>query len=150
MLPEHELLIRNTKCDELVPICDMERGKARNFIIPYSLDRHMAEFERSEVLYKTIWRAGRTIGFLILVLDSDARSVEFRRIVISEPGRGYGKRVVGMVDEICRNELGRGRIWLDVFETNERARHVYEQCGYRRFGKSEYKERTLLLYERVV
>jgi diamine N-acetyltransferase len=87
---------------------------------------------------------------LILVLDSDNRSVELRRIVVTEKGHGYGKRVVSMVDEICRKELGRIRVWLDVFETNERARHVYEECGYRCFGRSEHEGKTLLLYEKTV
>ena len=150
MLPNQELLVCDAKREELGRICEMEQGEARNFIIPYPLNRHQAEFARPDVVYKSIWRGGQHIGFLILVLDSDARSVEFRRIVVTEPGRGYGKRVVGMIDDICRHELGRARVWLDVFETNERARHVYEQCGYRRFGKSEHEGRTLLLYEKAV
>jgi RimJ/RimL family protein N-acetyltransferase len=128
----------------------MERGKARSFILPYSFDRHQAEFTKPEVVYKSIWRGDQHIGFLILVLDLDAPSVEFRRIVVTEPGCGYGKKVVRMVDEICRDELSRGRVWLDVFETNERARNVYEQCGYRRFGKPEHQGRTLLLYEKAI
>ncbi len=143
-----EILIRDTKRDELERICDMEQGEAREFIIPYSLQRHQAELVKPDGVYKSIWHDGELIGFLILVLDEDGRSVEFRRIVITKSGRGYGKRVVRMVNEICRNELGRTRIWLDVFETNERARHVYEQCGYQQFGKSEHEGRTLLLYEK--
>lgn len=150
MLSNQELLIRDTKPEELGRICEMERGEARNSIIPYSLDRHQAEFTKPEVVYKSIWCGSQHIGFLIFVLDSDARNVEFRRIVVTEPGRGYGKRVVRMVDEICRDELGRVRVWLDVFETNERARHVYEQCGYRTFGRFEYEGRTLLLYEKAL
>jgi RimJ/RimL family protein N-acetyltransferase len=114
------------------------------------LDRHEKEFAKPDVIYKSIWRGGQHIGFLILVLDSDARSVELRRIVVAESGRGYGKRVVSMIDDICRDELGRVRVWLDVFETNDRARHVYEQCGYRRFGKSEHEGRSFLLYEKAV
>jgi diamine N-acetyltransferase len=150
MLSNQELLIRATKREELGRICEMERGEARNFVIPYSLDRHQAEFAKPEVLYKSIWRSGQHIGFLILVLDSDARSIELRRIVVTEPGCGYGKKVVRMVDEICRNELGRVRVWLDVFETNERARHVYEQCGYHKFARTDHKGRNLLLYEKAV
>jgi len=49
--------------------------------------------------------------------------------------------------EIHHRELGRDRIWLDLFETNERVCDVYEQCGYRPFDKSEYQGRTLLLYD---
>jgi ribosomal protein S18 acetylase RimI-like enzyme len=149
-IPSEELLICDTKREELGRICAMEQGEARNFIIPYPLDRHEAEFAKPDVVYKSISRGGQHIGFLILVLDSDARSVELRRIVVTESGRGYGKRVVSMIDDICRDEFGRVRVWLDVFETNERARHLYEQCGYRRFGESEHEGRSLLLYEKAV
>lgn len=145
-----ELTVRDTKREELERIYEMERGEARNFVISYSLDRHRTEFANPEVVYKSVVRNGQHIGFLILVLDSDDQSVEFRRIVVSEPGRGYGKRVVSMVDAICRAELGRVRVWLDVFEENERARHLYEHCGYQRFGESEREGRRLLLYEKVV
>jgi RimJ/RimL family protein N-acetyltransferase len=150
MLPNQELLICDAKREELGRICEMEQGEGRNFVLPYPLSRHQAEFARPDVVYKSIWRSRQHIGFLILALDSDARSVELRRIVVTEPGRGYGKRVVRMIDDICRDELGKIRVWLDVFETNERAQHVYEQCGYRRFGESVHEENALFLYEKAV
>jgi RimJ/RimL family protein N-acetyltransferase len=150
MLADQKISIRNTRREELDRICDMEQGEARGFIIAYSFERHQAEFARPGIAYKSIWRDNHLIGFLILALDSDSLSVEFRRIVVSEPGRGYGKKVVKWVDEICRREFGRTRVWLDVFETNTRARRVYEQCGYRMFGKSDHEGEALLLYEKVV
>jgi len=150
MLSNQELFIRDTKSEELGRIGEMEGGEARSFIIPYALDRHQVEFTKPEVVYKSIWHGSQHIGFLILVLDSDGRSVEFRRIVVTEPGCGYGKKLVRMVDEICRDELCRVRVWLDVFETNGRARHVYEQCGYCMFGSFEHEGKTLLLYEKAV
>ena len=143
------MVLLQTKREELERIHEMEQGEARRFIIPYSLERHLIEFARPDVIYRSIQVDGELIGFVILVLDSDGRSVEFRRIVVSAPGRGYGRRAVEIVNETCRRELGRSRVWLDVFESNHRARHVYEQCGYRQFGRSEHEGRTLLLYERT-
>ncbi len=150
MLADQEISIRDTRREELDRIFDMEQGEARGFIVGYSPERHQAEFARSDIAYKSIWRDNQLIGFLILALDSDSQSFEFRRIVIAEPGRGYGKKVVRRVDEICRREFGRTRVWLDVFETNTRARRVYEQCGYRMYGKSEHEGKALLLYEKVI
>lgn len=145
-----ELVLRDTEREDLARISEMEQGEAQKFILAYSLEQHQTEFAKREVVYKSIWLRDELVGFLILVLDPDGRSVEFRRVVISKPGHGYGKRVVGKIDELCRSELGRSRIWLDVFETNARARHVYERCGYRCFGESEHAGRTLLLYEKAV
>jgi len=150
MLSDYEPVIRATKRDELELIWDMEQGEARNFIIPYVLEKHQLEFAKPSVAYRSVWSNGQLIGFIILVLERDGQSVEFRRIVVSQPGFGYGKRVVGMVDQLCRSEFCRARVWLDVFETNHRARHVYEQCGYQQFGKSEHEGKTLLLYEKAV
>jgi RimJ/RimL family protein N-acetyltransferase len=128
----------------------MEQGEARDSIAPYSLERHRAELLKSDVVYKSIYHDDDLVGFLIVVLDQDGHSVEFRRIVISDTGRGYGKRAVAMVAELCRSELCRARVWLDVLETNARARHVYEQCGYEPLGESEYLGRRLVLYQRTV
>lgn len=143
------MVLLQTRREELESISRLEQGEARTFIIPYSLERHLLEFARPDVIYKSIEAEGQIVGFVILVLDSDDRSVEFRRIVVSTPGRGYGRRAVEMVTEVCRRELGRTRVWLDVFESNHRARHVYELCGYRQFGRSEHEGKTLLLYERM-
>jgi RimJ/RimL family protein N-acetyltransferase len=74
-------------------------------------------------------------------------SAELRRIVVSAPGRGVGTAVVGLVRELCKRDLGRQRVWLEVFESNERALHVYESCGFLRFGSADHEGRRLLLYE---
>lgn len=143
-----KLILLDTRPEELEWIYRLEQsGQAQDNIIPYSLERHQDEFAKSDVVYKSIWQNDEPAGFLILVLDPDGHSIEFRRIVIAMPDRGFGKQTVRMAAMVCRRDLGRDRIWLDVFETNKRARYVYEQCGYRPFGKSEYQGRTLLLYE---
>jgi RimJ/RimL family protein N-acetyltransferase len=132
---------------DLAEICKMEQGDARHFIMPYSLQRHQEEFGKPHVHYKLIRRSGKLNGFLILALDPDGQSVELHRIVVAEPGHGVGKQVLKIVRELCRTEFGRRRVWLDVFETNARARHVYEECGFRPFGTSKLEGRILLLYE---
>lgn len=137
-----------THFDELPAIADLEQGRARDYILPYSTERHRDEFKKPEMVYKSVRADGGWIGFVILVLDPDGRSVEFRRIVISKPGHGYGKQVLSMIDHICRDELNRNRIWLDVFETNTRARSLYERSGYTQFGKSELDGRKLFLFEK--
>lgn len=144
---EEGIALIDTDLRELPAIYEMEQGEARHFIFQYSLERHREEFAKPAVVYKSIRRGENLVGFVILALDPDGLSVEFRRIVVSEPGRGVGKRAVELVRDVCRHELGRTRIWLDVFEANERAKRIYEKAGYSRFGASEHEGRTLLLYE---
>jgi RimJ/RimL family protein N-acetyltransferase len=57
---------------------------------------------------------------------------------------------MALIDHICRDEIGRNRIWLDVFEFNPRAMRAYEQSGYREFGTRELDGKRLLLFEKSV
>jgi diamine N-acetyltransferase len=41
--------------------------------------------------------------------------------------------LAGILDYVFQ-ELKAHRLWLDVFETNKRAQHVYERLGFRREG----------------
>lgn len=144
------LTLEDVLSEELEIISAMEAGEARDYIIPYSLEKHQQEYAKSAVIYKAIRNGKVLAGFVMLVLDPDDISMELRRIVVSAPGRGIGVRALEAVRELCRSELGRNRIWLDVFETNYRARHVYEKVGYSCFGKTEHEGRNLLLYETLL
>lgn len=66
---------------------------------------------------------------LAALLDPN-RSIEFRRIVITEKGSGYGKATVGLVQELAFQTHNAHRLWLDVKAQNHRARSVYEACGF--------------------
>ena len=119
------------------------------FVTGYSLTRHQAEFHKPKVIYKVIKTTNEDIvGFVILALDDGSESIEFRRIVVSEKGKGIGRSAVLHLDGICTEEFGRRRIWLDVFEFNERARNLYESCGYRRFSERDHPSGKLFLYEK--
>jgi hypothetical protein len=51
MLGGKEFFIRDTKREELARFCAMEEGDAQSFIIPYSLERHEAEFAMPRKIY---------------------------------------------------------------------------------------------------
>jgi len=145
-------MIDDSKEDEIETIHKMERSEdTETFVIPYSLEKHREEFAKEDIRYKSIYDSkGSLIGFMILVLDPDDRSLEFRRIVISERGKGYGKRAVKLVDRISKEELDRSRLWLDVFDYNERGRHIYESNGYTAVGTSQFEGEKLCVYEKTV
>jgi RimJ/RimL family protein N-acetyltransferase len=63
-------------------------------------------------------------------------------------GRGIGQDAIAQMEHYVTEILGRSRVWLDVFEENERARHIYEKLGYSRFGDATRGDRRLLLYEK--
>ena len=89
-----KLLLRDSRVEELLTVREMEHGEASDFIIPYALQTHREEFRKLTILYKSICQGKELVGFLILTLDPDGSSVELRRIVVSRPGHGIGKRAL--------------------------------------------------------
>lgn len=130
---------------------DMEQEEGtREFIAPYGSDVHHERFTDPDTIYLRIVNDEELAGFFLLALDSDGRSIEFRRIVVASKGCGIGQNAIPVMEEYCRSSLGRIRIWLDVFEDNVRGRHVYEKLGYTRYGESELEGKRLLLYEKEI
>lgn len=152
MLSDGVITIDETRLDEVPAIVAMESHEdAAEFVTQFSAERHERDLRDPGIVYKSIYDERRAlIGFIILVLDPDALSVEIRRIVVKPKGKGYGKRTMALIDSICREEIGRRRIWLDVFDFNPRAVRTYEQSGYREFGTGELDGKRLLLFEKLV
>lgn len=119
-------------------------------IMPYTEAEHSQKFMDPDVVYLRILDATEVVGFMILALDPDSRSIEFRRIVVSIRERGIGQAAITEMEQFCLTDLRRQRIWLDVFEDNSRGLHIYEKLGYSRFGEREYHGRRLFLYEKVL
>jgi diamine N-acetyltransferase len=122
----------------------------REFILPASAEAHRADFENPATVYLSILEGSAFAGFILLRLDPDGSSVECRRIVVVERGRGIGQVAIAALERYCRSVLGRFRIWLDVFDANHRARHVYTKLGFRDCGETVNAGRRLLLYEKVL
>jgi RimJ/RimL family protein N-acetyltransferase len=71
-------------------------------------------------------------GFAILLgLESEHKSLELKRIAVRKPNQGVGRRLLELVAKKAFDEHQAHRLWLDVFETNTRARHLYEAFGFR-------------------
>ena len=127
----------------------LEQGTdTKQYILPYTEAEHARRILDPSFVYLRILDAGKLAGFFILVLDSDRSSVEFRRIVVSDKGKGIGQSAIAAMEQFCRTELQRTRVWLDVFEYNSRGRHVYEKLGYERYGENNHESGKLLLYQK--
>lgn len=50
------------------------------------------------------------------------------------PNQGIGKQLLTEVADRAFGEHSAHRLFLDVFVTNDRARHVYENFGFRKEG----------------
>jgi RimJ/RimL family protein N-acetyltransferase len=76
-------------------------------------------------------RAGERIGHVILVgVANPDRSLEFKRIVITKKGGGFGHAAVQIIKRFAFEHLRFHRLWLEVVEGNDRARALYESEGF--------------------
>lgn len=124
--------LRAAAAEDLNFIVNLERQfQNLNVVGADDVPTHQARMADPDCRYWIVEERGSPAGHVILCgLKSPHRSVELRRIVIAQPGQGLGRRAM---DEILRkvfDELSAHRLWLDVFEHNARARHVYRSAGF--------------------
>ncbi|MGA2630832.1 MAG: GNAT family protein [Terriglobia bacterium] len=92
---------------------------------------HERQMANADCLYYMVEQKGERAGYVILRgLTSINRCVELKRIVIAEPGRGVGRQVLRAIIDKGFGELSAHRLWLDVYDDNHRARHIYRSLGF--------------------
>ncbi len=135
--------------NELVQFHKMEQdSEVKRFIGIDQLSDHQECYDNSDSIYLTILKENRAIGFLILKLDSGKDSVEFKRIVLSQRGRGFGQSAISEMESYCKHTLGRNRIWLDVLESNSRGQHIYKKLNYVHFKTERDEGQNLYFFEK--
>ena len=142
--------LREASADQLPVFIDMDRQpETAAFILPYSLEQHQLSFADERTIYLSIYEFDELCGYFILLLEADEISVEFRRIVVARQNRNIGQQAITLMEEYCRDRLVRRRVWLDVFESNHRGRHIYTKFGYREFDRRPQDDgRVLILMEK--
>ena len=121
---------------DLAAIVALERTPvAREFVGQWSEERHRATMSDNDARYYVNETEGDLEAYAILRgIEETSRAIELKRIVVSTPDRGLGRRILTEVMRIAFRELRAHRLYLDVFDHNARARHVYESLGFRYEG----------------
>jgi diamine N-acetyltransferase len=129
--------LRPARMEDIPAIADLERiPDYRTLVGNWSPEEHREKMASSDCRYLIAEAdSGETAGFAILRgLASPHRSIRLQRIVVAYPGQGTGRFILSGILNYVFRELKAHRLWLDVFETNLRAQHVYESLGFRREG----------------
>ena len=103
------------------------------FVIAWTHEQHKQALLNKDFLHFIVERChdNKPIGYIILAgLEQHHQSLEFRRIVITDKGKGYGRESLRLIKKLAFEELSAHRLWLDVKDHNLRARHVYEAEGF--------------------
>jgi len=126
--------IRPTAESDLDAILAMERSDDNTpYIRQWPREKHLEAIADKNIAHFVIQSAddGRIVGYIILIgLENPDKGVEFKRIVISEKGNGYGRAAIRFIKKYVFEELGFHRLWLEVLENNNRAYQLYKSEGF--------------------
>ena len=128
---------RDATATDIPQICALERlPEFRTFVGSWPEEQQLRMLADPGALYIVAEdEEGQIAAFAILQgLGSEHRSVEIKRLVVGVPNQGLGRRLLTEVAERTFGEYRAHRLFLDVFVTNDRARHVYETFGFRKEG----------------
>jgi RimJ/RimL family protein N-acetyltransferase len=108
----------------------------REYIHNWTHDEHGTAMRDPDIRYFiALDGSENAVGYAILRgLQSEHRNLELKRIVMHSPGRGHGKQVLQLLLKKIFDEFNAHRVWLDVFETNDRAQHLYRSLGFQQDG----------------
>jgi diamine N-acetyltransferase len=128
----HRMILRRASIQDLPFVVALEQQfRGHDLVGAEDLAPHEQRMNDPDCQY---WIAGHDdspAGHVILRgIQSVNCSVELMRVVVSEPGQGLGRAVLDAIVTKVFDELAAHRLWLDVFEHNARARHVYRSVGF--------------------
>ncbi|HEY2927076.1 ribosomal protein S18-alanine N-acetyltransferase [Piscinibacter sp.] len=77
--------------------------------------------------------AGRVAGYFIAMEGVDEMHLLNLTVAPSEQGHGHARRLLDALVALCR-ERSAQQLWLEVRESNERARSLYRRYGFKHIG----------------
>jgi diamine N-acetyltransferase len=126
--------VRPTQVDDLAFVLQAEHHPANaSFVEQWSYDRHVAALTDPDFAHRIVERRSdaQPIGYIILAeLNNPHQSLEFRRLVITDKGHGYGRAAVHFVKQLAFEQYRVHRLWLDVRAHNRRAQQLYQSEGF--------------------
>ncbi|MDU1538304.1 MAG: GNAT family protein [Paeniclostridium sordellii] len=139
VIKESDLIrLRLTQYEDLEFVIGAENeSENAQYIGNWSKTQHLESLSNSDILHLIIEdsKKGKPIGYIIMAgLDNPNHNIEFKRFVICDKGKGFGKEPLRLIKEYSFNELRAHRLWLDVRYKNKRAQNVYKSQGFKEEG----------------
>ncbi|WP_051531010.1 GNAT family N-acetyltransferase [Clostridiisalibacter paucivorans] len=134
IIRSHRLTFDKSETEDIPTIIEIERKKENNkFVYQWPKERHLESINNGDELHITIRdiEENEIIGYLIMAgFENFHNSLEFMRLVIDKKGYGYGKESIELIKKMSFEEYGCHRLWLDVYDDNKRAIHIYKSMGF--------------------
>ena len=131
LMETEDLVLCFTEEEDLDQVLEIEQDKDNKYYIyQWSKEQHRSKIIDGNWFHLVIINreTDSIIGYVLLEgVTSEHKAIELTRITIKEKGRGYGKKAVRLIKKLCFENLKCHRLWLDVFEDNTKAIHLYEK-----------------------
>ena len=127
------MLLRSATPDDIPDLAALERlPESARFVGHWSEERHRAALASADARYYVSEDgSGRLCAFAILRgLAETSSSIELKRLVVHQPGQGLGRQILEELLTIAFEEFHAHRLFLDVFDDNPRAQHLYRSLGF--------------------
>lgn len=131
-----KIKLEPTHKNEIDLIMEFEKNN-HQYVGEYSKEKHLKLLSDPNCLHFIVKHLenNRPVGHAIIFGINDPHKVlEFRRLTISEKGKGYGREVLQLIKQYCFKQLKHHRLWLDVYNDNPRAFTLYESEGFKLDG----------------
>jgi|AGTN01.1.fsa_nt_gi Acetyltransferases, including N-acetylases of ribosomal proteins len=132
------IIARRTQYDDLDYVIHAERDKDNApYIGQWTKEQHTNALDQPDLMHIVIEEdiTAKIIGYVILSgLQNPHHNIEIKRIVITDKGKGLGRKTLKIIKIIAFEQLYAHRLWLDVRYKNKRAQNLYLSEGFIREG----------------
>ena len=146
--PAMPIGLRPTMLSDLDFVLTVEQDPAnRPFITPWDRTQHEGAIRFPDFRHFIVEAEASTerIGFVILQgCRNPHGSVELKRLVLQDKGRGLGRACVRRLQLMAFRDLKAHRFWLDVKTLNTRALALYASEGFVEEGRLRESVRVTL------
>lgn len=129
------IVFRPTQPKDIKYIIQAEQSSEnKQYVDQWSADQHLASLNDHDILHMIIEKTSdrTSVGYMIVAgIETPNKSIEFRRIVITEKGKGYGRKALRMIKKMAFEEYKAHRLWLDVRAFNQAAQSLYKTEGFK-------------------
>lgn len=138
LIRSENLILRYTKIEDLDFILNEEcKEENAQYVGQWTKEQHINSLSNKDILHIILedGSSQNPVGYLILAgIENVNHNIEFRRIVICEKNKGYGKETLRLIKELAFEKLKTHRLWLDVRLKNKKAQGVYKSEGFKEEG----------------
>jgi len=130
--------LRRAAAADIPFIMECERRPGYEHVVGrWPEERHRNTLDDPNYAYWIGQRDSVSAGFIILRdFQAGTDSLYLKRIAMHEAGSGHGRDMLATMTDWVFAETRFHRFWLEVIETNERARRTYRALGWVEEGRA--------------